>query len=901
MVNPIVLAVAVAAAPPPFLEGPTVEGVHEYSLPNGFKVLMLEDPSASTVTVNVTVLVGSRHEGYGEKGMAHLLEHMLFKGTPSHKDIKKEISEHSSRFNATTSDDRTNYFETMAASDANLEWGIRFEADRLVNSFVAKKDLDTEMTVVRNEFERAENSPMFALRSRVHGAALQWHNYGRVVIGIRADIERVPVENLKNFYARYYQPDNAVLVLSGKFDRAKAFKLINDTFGKLPRPSRKLNDTFTSEPTQDGERAVTVRRVGGAPALLASWRAPAVSDPDYPALLVLQGVVGDRPQGRLHQLLVEGKEGLKQKASSVSCSLDQHREPSLFDCFAMFKEGDATTGVRDAMLTALETPKALTDAEVTRARDGWLSQWEQDLADSDRVGFLLSEWSARGDWRLLYLLRDRLKDVKTADVQRVWAKYLKPQNRTFGEYVPTATPDRAEIADASDAHALLANYKGGEAVQQGEAFDVSPTNIDARTKRVTLPNGGKLALLPKKTRAQIVKLVFELKLGTADALKGQQATSLLTASLTGRGTKNLSYKELRTKLESLKSNLVVGGRGQSVSVFVTTQRAQLDEVLGLFIDTIKTPALDAKEFDVLRGELSSRLDARKSDPTTLGNLELARALSPLPPDHINAVLPIEDQLKDLRGVTVEQVKAFHSKFYGAQSGTIAVVGDFDAAAVEQKLTAAFGTWTAAEKYELAADPYVASKADVRLLPTPDKPNAWMGSGLTLKLVDSAPEYPAMLLASEVLGGGASARLFAVLREKQGLTYGAYAGLRVDARNDRAMLMSNVTFAPQNLAAVEKGLAGELERWATVSKEELESRRKEVLDGRYQSRASDDELASDLASLSNLGRTMAWEGQLDEALKGTTAEQVNAAVKKLIDPANMVTVKAGDFKVVASPK
>jgi zinc protease len=438
-------------------------------------------------------------------------------------------------------------------------------------------------------------------------------------------------------------------------------------------------------------------------------------------------------------------------------------------------------------------------------------------------------------------------------------------------------------------------------VQQGEAFDVAVKNLEARTRRATLANGAKLLLLPKKTRAQTVKLVMELRLGTADSLKGQQAVSSLTAALVGRGTQALPYKEFRTRLEQLKSNIAVGGRGQTVSVFVTTQRPQLDEVLGLLRDTLLTPALDGKELEVLRGEVASRLDGRKGDPTALGSLELSRALTPLPDDHVYAVLPIADQLAQARAVTLEQVKAFYARFYGVQAGAISVVGDFDDVAVEKQLGAAFGTWSSKEKFEPAPDPFVASKPEVRTVATPDKPNAWIGSGTTVQLVDTAPDYPAMLLASRVLGGGASARLFAVLREKQGLSYGAYAGLRVDDLNDRAVLMSNVTFAPQNLAAVEKGLQGELERWPTITKDELESMRKEVLDGRLQARASDDSLAGDLARLATQGRTMAWEGALDDALKAVTPEQANAAVKKYVDLSRLVVVKAGDFKVVAAPK
>ncbi len=253
------LSAADAAAPRKIV---TVEGITEYQLDNGLRLLLYPDDSRSKVTVNMTVLVGSRHEGYGETGMAHLLEHMVFKGTPKHPNIPKALQEHGAQFNGSTGPDRTNYYETQTANDENLEFALALEADRLVNCPIRKEDLESEMTVVRNEFERSENSPAGVLMKRLEAAAYDWHNYGKTTIGNRSDIERVPVENLRAFYRRFYQPDNVVLVVAGQFAEAKALELVQKHFGAIPKPQRKLDLTYTEEPEQDGERLITLRRVG---------------------------------------------------------------------------------------------------------------------------------------------------------------------------------------------------------------------------------------------------------------------------------------------------------------------------------------------------------------------------------------------------------------------------------------------------------------------------------------------------------------------------------------------------------------------------------------------------------------------------------------------------------------
>src|ERR1700723_1408058 len=263
-----ILLIVVAATLPAFSQTlpqgvekkATLGGITEFAYPNGLRVLLFPDASSPKITVNMTYLVGSRHEGYGETGMAHLLEHMNFILSTNGRSIKKELTDHGAQWNGTTDYDRTNYFETVTASDDNLKWALGLEAERMVRMRIEKPLLDTEMTVVRNEFERGENNPQEILEERVVSTAYLWHNYGKSVIGSLADIEKVPIDKLAAFYRKYYQPDNAVLVIAGQFDQSKALAYVADTCGAIPRPTRKLDETYTVEPAQDGERYVALRR-----------------------------------------------------------------------------------------------------------------------------------------------------------------------------------------------------------------------------------------------------------------------------------------------------------------------------------------------------------------------------------------------------------------------------------------------------------------------------------------------------------------------------------------------------------------------------------------------------------------------------------------------------------------
>ncbi len=603
----------------------SVEGITQYQLANGLKLLVFPDPSKSTITVNVTYLVGSRFEGSGEGGMAHLLEHMVFKPSKNHANIPQELNEHGARFNGSTTEDRTNYFETFPASDANLRWALDLESDRMVNAFIRKEDFDKEFSVVRNEFERSENSPFAVLFEHTKAAAYTAHSYGRPVIGNKSDVERVPMANLQAFYHKYYQPDNAVLTIAGKVDEAQVVALVNDDFGKIPRPTRVLEPTHTVEPAQDGERMTTVRRVGDIQAVIAAYHIPDGANPDFPALEVLGSILGEESSGRLYKALVDNK-----KATQVFADPEQENEPGLLVAGAVLRTSDNIDEARKAMLdviaaVASEPPSK---EEVERAKTRLLKNIDLALNDSNQVGVFMSESIALGDWRLLFLDRDRIKAVTPDDVKRVAAAYLKPSNRTIGEFIPEAKPDRAEIPAKTDVAAELKDFKGTAAVAEGEAFDPTPANIDARTERLTLPSGMKIALMPKKTRGATVHAVIELHFGTLESLKNKDILGSLTASSLIRGTTTMNRQQIQDEIDHLKAQLNVGGGPSSANVSIETVHGNLVAALKLAADILQHPTIPETEFEEVRKEELTGLENSKSEPQALAPLEFNRVIRP---------------------------------------------------------------------------------------------------------------------------------------------------------------------------------------------------------------------------------------------------------------------------------
>ena len=892
------LLVTVAAysqtLPPGVQRITSVEGITEYSLPNGLHVLLFPDNSKPKLTVNMTYLVGSRHEGYGETGMAHLLEHMLFKLTKGGRDVKKDLTDHGAQFNGTTSWDRTNYFETINASDDNLKWALGLEADRMVNIRMEKAILDTEMTVVRNEFEMGENNPFQATFQRTLSAAYTFHNYGKMPIGNRSDIEHVAIEKLAAFYQRYYQPDDAVLTIAGQFDESKALAYAIATVGALPRPTRKLETTYTVEPTQDGERSVTVRRVGDNQGVLAVYHVPAAAHPDNAPLNVLEVILGDNPSGRLYKALVDNK-----KAVAVQANVMDMHDPGFFFAAAILRQDQSLDDARQITLKIVEdfTAEPPSQEEVDRAKNRILKQIDLNLTNSQGIGLTLSEYAADGDWRLLFYQRDAIKKVTPDDVVRVAKAYLKESNRTLGEFIPTKTPDRAEIPESPGAEVVLKDFKGGETLSQGEAFTPTPANIESRVQRVTLPNGMKLVLLPKKTRGGTVVVQGSLHFGTEQSLKGRVAAAQMAGGLLMRGTKDKNRQQIQDEADRLKARINVNGSATGAGLSIETVEAGLAGSLKLAAECLRESTLPDREFEEVRQLRIAGIENGRHEPMMLAQLELQRHFNPYPRGDVRYVDTPEEQIEDLQKVTVAEARQFYTQFYGASDAELVISGQFDPAEMKKLTADLFGNWKSPSPYVRVPTPYRKVDSADQKIETPDKQNALFLAGQVVRMSDDDPDYPAMVLADYMLGGSAASRLFRRIREKEGLSYGVNAMFSAPAKDDGATFTSMAISNPQNAPKVEASYKDELARTLKdgFTAEEVEAAKKSLLDERMVARSQDQSLAGTLATRERWGRTMKWDEALEARIAALTPEQVSAAFRKHIDEAALTIVKAGDFK------
>lgn len=872
----------------------SVEGITEYRLKNGLQVLLFPDPTKETITVNVTYHVGSKHENYGETGMAHLLEHLLFKGTPKHKDIPDELAKHGAKANGTTWLDRTNYYETFNATDENLKWALELEADRMVNSFISKEDLDSEMTVVRNELERGENSPFRVLLQKMDAAAYMWHNYGKSTIGAPSDLENVSIKRLRDFYEMYYQPDNATLIVAGKIDEQKTLKLIKKSFGKLKKPKRTLPHLYTREPASDGERTVTVRRVGDIQLVLTSYHTPASAHPDSAAIAVLSRILGDKPTGRLYKNAVET--GLASQVFSWDQGL---ADSGVLKAGAIVDKTKDLAAAEQVILEQIENlnTNPITIKELERAKLAFEKDFEKSMNNTESIAIGLSDWLTNGDWRLQFLQRDRIQNVTLEDLQRVAQKYLVQSNRIVGRFIPTEEPLRVELPAVQDLDTVLADYKGNENISLGEAFDPSFENIAARMEAFTVADTIEVAMIPKKTRGETVRVNIQINYGTLGTLKGTQAYAGMVGKMLDKGTKNYTREQMKDEFDKLKSYAGYGSNPGSAWAWIETDKANLIPALQLLAEGLKNPVFPEKELEVIKSATKVSLEYSLQDPNTIAQTEVARRLLTVEADHPHYTPTTQESIDRLNTYGRKELEEYYNRFFSANNMIVSVVGDVEPQIVLEELEKLFGDWKNDEPYEHVIPSYQPIDLSPATFDTPDKENGTFVAANLLELKEDHKDIPALELGTYIFGGGfINSRLATRLRQKEGWSYSAASSLRSSKLTPRTRFWGYAIGAPQNLDNIEQGFKEELALLIDkgVTKEELENAKSGIVQRSHVWRSEDQNLISLLTESVFYNRSPLEDKKAQEAMLALTPEQVQEAMRKYLDPEAMLYIKAGDL-------
>lgn len=873
------------------------EGIKEYSLSNGMKVLLLSDPSQSNAVVNIVYNVGSKHEGYGEKGMAHLLEHMLFKSTKKLGDIKKMLSDKGGNANGTTWYDRTNYYEVFPSNDENMKWFLEMEADRMINATILQSDLDKEFSVVRNEFEIGENSPSGVLMERIVSTAYLWHNYGNSTIGSKEDVERVKAVTLRKFYEKHYQPDNATLIVAGKFDEKKTLEYISQFFSTIPKPTRVLEAPYTVEPPQDGERFVELKRAGDSKVVGALYHTAPYADKDYAALDALQEILTADPSGYLYKAMIDS-----QKAASVYAYQPLVRDAS-FMYFGLEVPAD-----KDIKATETEFRKELdkvatikyTEQDVARAKAKILKQIENIKNNTIGSAINLTEIVGAGSYKLGMLYRDNIEKLTVADVQKVADKYFKVNNRTVGVFIPTKDEVRVKNVEYSNEQiaSLTDNYKGKALEKETAAFEASIKNLKANLVEGKLSNGMKYGLIKKEIKGGKVLGSFRFPVSNNKDLNGKSDVGSLMAQVLKTGTKSKTKEQIQDMLDGLKSNVNFGFGGQTLYVNFSTYKENLPKIMGLIKEILTESTFPEAELAKTVNEYNTYLEGSLNDPQSIAFNEIEKITQNYPKESIYYTNSTKEQIENNKKVKRDQLVDFYNKILGSNNGVGSIVGDVDGKEASALLESTFGKWDSKSKYEYIKPELFATKKQDKEYLTPDKENGAAVGKISFSMDRKSPDYPALVIANEMLGSGGflTARIPTRLREKEGISYGAGSYVNIPIESNVASWGWYAFYNPTKKDAVNKALKEEVNKAVKdgFTEEEYKSNLTSWLNSRKTGLGNDNTLMNLVNGQLQYGVALEEYDALEAKVSVLKVSQVNDVLRKYISEDKLTSVFAGDF-------
>ena len=703
-----------------------------------------------------------------------------------------------------------------------------------------------------------------------------------------------------------------VLIVAGKFDEAKALALRREILRLDPETAAQAR-RHLHRGTAAGRRAhrdPAPRRHGAAK---SAWRItfPSASHADWAPLSLLGGIISQSPNGRLYKALVESK-----LATGASARGDDSHDPGLFFASAQV-EPENLDKARNALLDTLETLREtpFTEEEVSRAKVRSKRAAEMCALNASAMASALSTASSYGDWRLLFIQRDRIEAVTAKDVNRVAAYYFQKHNRTVGIFQPEKEPQRLAITPAPSLDSIVKDYKGGAVAVAGEQFDPSPANLDARLK--TIESGNlKAGLLAKKNRGETVSLALTLHYGNEESLKGQTTAASLLPGMMMAGTKQHDRQALREELDKLGVRISpgvggFGGRGGrrgggggggaagQLTFSVEAKKDTLPAALALLGEILREPAFPAAEFETRKRAMKAGLAAMSTEPDMLARNKLSRALSPYSMDHPRYVPSLEETQSRIEDVTLEQIKTLYETQLGASQAELAVVGDFDADEVLKQVRKMLEGWSSKVTVKrIDGLPPTDRSGSKETIQTPDKANATFLAGLSFPMNENDPDYAAMRIGNYIFGGSTLAsRLGDRIRQKDGLSYGATSSFAASARDAAASFTIAAITNPENIGKVEVDAMEELTRFLKdgPTDTEVADAKKAFLDGQKVGRTSDAAIAGQILTNLNLGRTFVHSAEQEKAIQALTPAQVAEAFRKRIDPKKLVIIHAGDFK------
>ena len=864
-------------------------GIKEYTMTsNGLRVLLKQDNTAPVATFMVTYEVGSRNEAIGYTGSTHLLEHLMFKGsrkfnTKKGNSVFQTLQSLGARMNATTWLDRTNYFAVLPSE--HLETLIEIEADRMRNAYIKEEDRQSEMTVVRNEFERGQNSPSGVLDENIWATAYQAHPYHHSTIGWKEDIENVSIERLKEFYDTFYWPNNATAIAIGDFTEADALSMIKKHFGKIRKSTKPIPEVYTAEPKQEGIRTITLKRAGQQGIVGVAHKTPSATDPDAATFMVLSSILSSGKNSRFYKNITD-----KGLTTSVYIWDSLFRDPGLFTVYANLSPDVDHKTVEEAIVNEYEKIKkdGVSEEEVKKAQSQLIASMKFSQDGSYAVASGLNEAIASGDWTLYTTYGDKIGAVTKEDIKKVVNKYFLKDLSTVGYFIPLGSGGQSQKAATSARELEKMKQKHFSTEEESLSSKIIDTEPVKGVRLLTLKRG-----------SGVVTMSGSMLGGDIYSTENNRAADMVAAML-DQGTVNMSKFEISEKLESAGARLSFFNGQARVGFSGKFLSDDTNMVISLLADQLKNPLFSKEELE--KSKKRQIAGYKRSKESTRGNAMNDMLQAFYGSDHQNSPTNPEQAIEEIKKLTSEDLKDYHSKNYGLGSMVLVIVGDVDHVKMENLIKQNFDSWKQSplkNKEEQKTGNRVADKVYVTM---EDKTSTDFIVGTALGIDRDHPDYLPLYLATHTLGGNFSARLMQTVRVKEGLTYGINSSLSGFGNSNDGYWMVGGTFSPKLLSKGESSTLREVKKWAEegITQKELDITKSTLIGGFQVGFDTTGGLAGGILSAAVVHNDLTYLDNYPKMLKAITLDQANNAISKYISFDGLYQVAAGTIDEDGKP-
>ena len=888
----------------------TEQAIDEYKLDNGFRVILAQNNKESKVFMNTVYFTGSLNDPEGKGGLAHLLEHLAFKGTENVKgdEFQRRLDQFTLMTNASTNYYSTKYTNVIRPEQSAIDQVLLLEAERMDKLVLQEKFVPTEIDIVKREREIRLDQPFSVLIDQVWKSAYGNQYLGRLPIGDLKELQSINMKELNQFYRTWYAPNNAVMVISGKFDKAAVLKQIDSQFS--PIASRQI-PAQPKVPQLDSskikQREFTVHK--GSDLAKFNIYLNGSNESIKTALAVSPTLFTLQPSGHLYQSIVETG-----TATNVQASTWLDKDFNLVFMGAIYGPNQDAKKVSDSLNKGVEQAKGFDETELNRVKSLTRNMADNIKNNAAALGDRLSDYTVayNGDWAQYFHDLDKVQKLNVTDLNKIYKEFLTPEHRVIGNILPTPEDQKKAQQQAEAAkkpvETLAQQAQAEEPLKDASIYraevkqyvDESKQYLNQKEKQIQrgkFKNGIQYALFPTQTRDDKTYATIALDFGTAESLMNKGELLDLTAYLMLRASKDQSLQQIADKIIDVGGGATVSANGNGLSINIVARKEKFAEFLKYVIDVVKAPAFEQSQFDLIKSQSLSSLDSPYTEPDTVAAMTLSRLVEIYQPGDIRYHFEPELVKKELNAATRDQVQQLYQKFFKTQHAQIAVTGDFDAKQIQKLLKNEFSDWKTQEPYQRLDSKFTQYPAQKVHALSEQREFGNYQAIMTFPVGVENADSPALQVFRHILGDSQlSSRLAQELREKNALVYGFSANVDFDEWENSGVLSIGANYTAGKSAQVSQTVHQVLETLLKngVTEQEVEAAKASILKKRLTVLEDDRRIHSLLIPQLEKGRNMNFREKRDQNIAALSKADVDAAIRKYIKLDQLVEVMSDQY-------